>query len=132
MKRCHCFRTSAATCVLAVTLSGSLARSNAAAAVGEGSEAFSREATPEECLQTAMQNNHRRPASRFAVAMAEAQHRQTLAGYSAPINVKGAYQRMDELPDFLFPASSFTVSARTITIPNGGIIPVPFPTPGGW
>ena len=29
----------------------------------------------EECLRIAMEKNHRRPASRLAVAMAEAQHR---------------------------------------------------------
>ena len=33
------------------------------------------------CLRIAMENNHGRAASRFAVTMAEAQHRQALAGY---------------------------------------------------
>ena len=40
--------------------------------------------------------SRRRPASSYAVEMAEAQHRQALAGYWPQINVKGGYQRMDE------------------------------------
>ena len=71
--------------------------------------ALSREAALEECLQTALQNNRRRPASRYALAMAEAQHRQALAGYWPQIGLKGGYQRMDESPNFLFPASSFAL-----------------------
>jgi outer membrane protein TolC len=89
------------------------------------------EVTLEECLKAAMQNSHRRPASRYAVAMAEAQHRQALAGYWPQISAKGGYQRMDESANFIFPASSFSVPAQTITIPNGGTIPITFPTPGG-
>ena len=34
-----------------------------------------------ECLEAALKDNHRRTAPLFAVAMAEAQHRQALAGY---------------------------------------------------
>lgn len=89
------------------------------------------ELTLDQCLSEAMENNRRRPASKFAVLMAEAQHRQALAGYWPQINAKGGYQRMDEAPNFLFPASSFSVPAQTITIPNGGSIPITFPTPGG-
>jgi len=37
----------------------------------------SRELSLEQCLDAALQNNHPRPASRFAVAAAEAQHQQT-------------------------------------------------------
>ena len=92
---------------------------------------FEREATLEACLETALQNSHRRPASRYAVAVAEAQHRQALAGYWPQLSAKGGYQRMDESPNFIFPASSFSVPAQTITIPNGGSIPITFPTPGG-
>ncbi|HEY9172916.1 MAG TPA: TolC family protein [Verrucomicrobiae bacterium] len=92
---------------------------------------FEREATLEACLETALQNSHRRPASRYAVAVAEAQHRQALAGYWPQVSAKGGYQRMDESPNFIFPASSFNVPAQTITIPNGGTIPISFPTPGG-
>lgn len=63
------------------------------------------------CIQEALQNNRRRPASRFAVEMAEAQHRQALAGYWPQINFRGGYQLMDDEPNFLFPARSMSVPA---------------------
>jgi len=62
-----------------------------------------------ECVTMALRESHRRPASRFAVAMAEAQHRQALAGYWPQISGQAGYQRMDESPDFLFPSSSFSL-----------------------
>jgi outer membrane protein TolC len=71
----------------------------------------------DECLKTAMEKSHFRPASRFAVAAAEAQHQQALSGYWPQLNVKGAYQHLDESPNFVFPAT-------TIPTPIG-----PFATP---
>jgi outer membrane protein len=90
-----------------------------------------REAGLEECIQEALKNNRRRPASRFAVEMAEAQHRQALSGYWPQINAKSGFKRMDEDANFLFPARSFSVPAQTIAIPGGGTIPVTFSTPYG-
>jgi outer membrane protein len=84
-----------------------------------------------ECLNAAMQNSHQRAASKFSVLMAEAQHRQALAGYWPQVGIKAGYQRMDESPDFLFPATSFRTAPQTMTIPNGGTIPVTIQTPGG-
>jgi outer membrane protein len=75
--------------------------------------------TLEECLQQALENNRRRPASRYAVAIAEAQHRQALAGYWPQIAAKGGYQLMDETTNFLFPARSFAVPAQTLPLPPG-------------
>jgi outer membrane protein len=83
------------------------------------SAAGTRSFTLEECLSTALQNNRRRPASRFAVAAAEAQHRQALAAYWPQISARGGYQRMDESPNFLFPASSIQVPAQTLPLPPG-------------
>lgn len=80
-------------------------------------------ATLEECLQTALENNRRRPASRYAVEMAEAQHRQALAGYWPQIGLHGGYQRMDEFPNFIFPSSN-------IELPMGGSIPIMIPGVG--
>jgi outer membrane protein len=73
----------------------------------------------DECLNAAMENSHRRPASVFAVAMAEAQHRQALSGYWPQVNLRGAYQRMDEAPNFIFPATSFNIPAQSIAVPGG-------------
>ncbi|BBO83263.1 hypothetical protein DSCO28_38290 [Desulfosarcina ovata subsp. sediminis] len=82
-----------------------------------------REAGLEECLQTALENNHRRPASRYAVKMAEAQHRQALAAYWPQVTLQGGYQRMDESQNFLFPSSE-------MAMPMGGSIPVTIPGVG--
>jgi len=72
-----------------------------------------------DCLRTAMQTNHRRPAFRFAVAMAEAQHRQALAGYWPQVSAKAGWFRLDEPPNFVFPASSMYVPSQTVNVPAG-------------
>src|ERR1019366_6908708 len=69
-----------------------------------------------------MQNNHRRPASRFAVAMAEAQHRQALAGYWPQVTAKAGFFRLDEAPNFVFPASMMYVPAQTVNVPGGSAL----------
>jgi outer membrane protein TolC len=57
----------------------------------------------DQCLRAALQSNHPRPASKFAVAMAEAQHRQALSGYWLQLTARGGYQRMDEAPSLRTP-----------------------------
>ncbi|WP_373500526.1 TolC family protein [Desulfococcus sp.] len=97
-------------------------------------------ATLEECLQKAMENSHRRPATRFSVEMAEAQHHQALSAYWPQVGARGGYQRMDEYPNFLFPAARIHVPAGSATIhvpaqlvnpaaPPGAMIPLPVSTP---
>lgn len=73
----------------------------------------------DECIQIAIGQSHHRPASVFAVAAAEAQHRQALAGYWPHLTIKGGFQRMDETPDFLFPAGSMQIPAQSMNIPAG-------------
>ncbi|NCB75147.1 MAG: TolC family protein [Clostridia bacterium] len=80
------------------------------------------EASLEECLEKALQNNRRRPASRYAVEMAEARHRQALAAYWPQISLKVGYQRLDEAPNYIFPALNFDLPV--IDIPGVGILPV--------
>ncbi len=106
-----------ATCLLAAQ--GQVA--DQAAAAG----AAPQEMTLDECLNTAMQSSHRRRASKFAVAMAEAQHRQALAGYWPQLSGKTCYEHMDQSPDFLFPASSIPVPSGTavVTVPAGVLGP---------
>jgi len=90
-----------------------------------------RELALDQCLHEALQNNHRRPASKFAVAVAEAQHRQALAGYWPQIGANAGYERMDESPDFLFPASQMKMPAGSavINIPAGILGPNPVQLP---
>ncbi|MBN9658491.1 MAG: TolC family protein [Acidobacteria bacterium] len=73
----------------------------------------------DECLRITMEKNHRRPASRFAVALAEAQHRQALAGYWPQVNAKAGWFRMDEAPNFVFPAGNMYIPSQTVTVPGG-------------
>jgi outer membrane protein len=76
----------------------------------------------DKCIELALQNSHRRPMSKFALAMAEAQHRQALAGYWPQVNFKTGYQRLDEPMNFLFPGGSIPVGPQTYTIPGGAMI----------
>jgi outer membrane protein TolC len=73
----------------------------------------------EQCVEQALQSNHRRPASRFEVAMAEAQHRQALAGYWPQVNAKGGYQLLDQPMNFIFPATTMAIPSQSITVPGG-------------
>lgn len=73
----------------------------------------------DECLRIAMEKNHQRPASRFAVAMAEAQHRQALAGYWPQVNAKAGWFRLDEAPNFVFPTAPINIPSQTINVAGG-------------
>jgi outer membrane protein len=73
----------------------------------------------DECLDIAMKKSHRRPASQFAVAMAEAQHHEALAGYWPQVNFQGGYQRLGEPLNFLFPASAMQIPSQSVTTPSG-------------
>jgi outer membrane protein len=75
--------------------------------------------TLEQCLETAMAKNRQRPASGFAVAMAEAQHRQTLAGYWPQVNAKAGVTRLDEAINFLFPAGQMVIPPQSVNVPGG-------------
>ena len=77
--------------------------------------------TLDECVAVALENNHRRPASAFAVAVAEAQHRQALSGYWPQLHAKGGFQRMDEAPNFVFPATTMGIPAMSIPVPAQSI-----------
>jgi outer membrane protein TolC len=66
-----------------------------------------------------MEKNRQRPASKFAVAMAEAQHRQALAGYWPQITAKGGWTQLDQAPNFVFPASEMYIPSQTVNVPGG-------------
>jgi outer membrane protein len=112
------------TILLAVTIILNLPCSELAQAQSAEDEKINmKKATLDECIQTALDNNRLRPASQYAVEMAEAQHRQALAGYWPQVTLRGGYQKMDEYYNFLFPASD-------IQIPMGGSLPVTIPGVG--
>jgi outer membrane protein TolC len=76
----------------------------------------------DQCLRLAFENNRRRPASRFEVALAEAQHRQALAGYWPQVNLKAAYQLLDQPLNFIFPSTNMPIPAQTVNIPGGAAL----------
>jgi len=84
-------------------------------AQSEGSQVLSLN----DCLRIAMEKNHSRPASQFAVAIAEAQHRQALAAYWPQINANGGVEEMSSSPNFIYPASSMYIPAQSIAVPGG-------------
>ena len=73
----------------------------------------------DECLRIARANNHSRPASQFAVAMAEAQHRQALAAYWPQINLRGGVTTLEHPLNFQFPASTMYIPGQSVTVPGG-------------
>lgn len=95
-------------------------------AAAENPAAPARQLTLEQCLAEAQRNNHRAPASRFAVAAAEAQHRQALSAYWPQVNLSGGVQRLDEPPNFVFPAGYMGVPGQSVTVPaSTALITVP-------
>ena len=74
--------------------------------------------TLSECLKTALENNRKRSISQAAVAIAEAQHKQTQSAYWPRLSVNILAYRMDEDPNYVFPkeTSSYTIQ---------GMAPVP-------
>ncbi|MBI5691805.1 MAG: TolC family protein [Verrucomicrobia bacterium] len=100
-----------------LALAGATGATAAAPAPAPGGAPGLRSLSLDECLTEALQNNRRRPASRFAVAAAEAQHRQALSSYWPQVALQGGYQRMDNSPNFVFPASFMGVPGQTVTTP---------------
>lgn len=90
------------------------------AAAGAAAVADTHELSLAACLEMALANNRRRPASRYAVEMAEAQHRQALAAYWPQISAQAGYQRADSDPNYVFPSYTFS-------LPMGGTIPIEIP-----
>ncbi len=93
-----------------------------AGAVSASSQAVSTEQQAlslSECLRIAFEKNHTRPASQFAVAIAEAQHRQALASYWPQLSAKGGIDEMSSSPNFVYPASTMYIPAQTVAIPGG-------------
>jgi len=80
----------------------------------------------DDCLRIAMEKNHTRPASRFAVAMAEAQHRQALSGYWPQVAAKAGWIHLNEAPNFIFPASTMYIPPETVNVPAGtAVVTIP-------
>jgi outer membrane protein TolC len=76
----------------------------------------------DQCLATALEKNHRRPISQFAIALAEAQHRQALAGYWPQVGGKAGYERLSDPLNFIFPAETMQIPAQSVSVPGGTMV----------
>lgn len=82
----------------------------------------------EECLEIAVKNNRTRPASQFAVEIAEAQLQQSLSSYWPQLALTSTFSHIDHNPNFIFPVSSIGVPASSFTaITPLGTLPVNVP-----
>ena len=81
----------------------------------------------EGCLRLALEHNHKRPASRFSVAIARAQHRQALSAYWPQVSLNALAEIRSEAPTFIYPETTFTLPDMALGIPEL-TIPVPAST----
>lgn len=80
----------------------------------------------DDCITVALERNHASPASDYAVAAAEAQHRQARSGYWPQMSLDAGYQHFNEPPNFLFPAGSLSIPPQSMSVPGGeAVVTVP-------
>jgi outer membrane protein TolC len=126
-----CTRASLATCVLAIAtmlpvLSAPPGQAQETSALSKAVGQNVQTLSLKECLTIAMEKNHSRPASRFAVVIAEAQHRQALAAYWPQLTAKAGVERMEHAPEFAYPATAMYIPSETITTPaSQAIVTIP-------
>ncbi|HMK61438.1 MAG TPA: TolC family protein [Dissulfurispiraceae bacterium] len=82
----------------------------------------------QDCIEIALKNNHTRPASQFAVEIADAQLGQALSSYWPEIGLRSTYTHMNHEPNFVFPASTMSIPSTTIVASTPmGPLPVNVP-----
>ena len=72
--------------------------------------------TIDEAMDIALKNNHRRFVSKASIDIAESQHKQALSSYWPQLKLEVTGTRMDEDPNFIFPASQISLGARAIPL----------------
>lgn len=79
-----------------------------------------------DCIQIAVENNHKIQASNEGINIAAAQKKQAESGYWPQLSLKAAYTLMDQDPSFILPSfkMNFPVSLPGLTL-NLNDIPVP-------
>lgn len=71
--------------------------------------------TLSQCIEIALEQNHKRRISKLAVDTAEYQHKQALSAFWPQVTVEAAYTQQDEDINFIFPSNTFNYS---ITLPG--------------
>lgn len=75
--------------------------------------------TLSQCVEIALEQNHKRRISKLAVDTAEFQHRQALSSFWPQVTFDVAYNRLDEDINFIFPENTYTYDI-TLPPPMGG------------
>ncbi len=115
-----------ASAALLVTAASSRTSAQPAAAAARPPAPAAREMSLDQCLKTAMEKNHSRPASKLAVTAAEARHRQVLSAYWPQVSLRAAYEALDQPQNFVFPSSTYEIGPSALTVPlPPGLLPVP-------
>ena len=74
-----------------------------------------------ECIAMALEFNRKRPASRFQVEIARAQHRQAIAGYFPQTSIKALSNLRSDDISFIFPETQYTLEPTSISVPASTI-----------
>lgn len=75
----------------------------------------------DECVEIALRENRKRPASLAAIAIAEAQHRQALSAYWPQLTLTASATLRSNEPNFIFPAQDFLLPETAIDVPASTI-----------
>jgi outer membrane protein TolC len=90
-------------------------RENAAEAAQTPSRQLLSPLTLSQCIDIALEQNHKRRISKLAVDTAEYQHKQALSSFWPQVTVDAAYTQQDEDVNFIFPSNTYNY---TITLPG--------------
>lgn len=89
-------------------------RENAAEAAETTSRQLLSPITLSQCIEIALEQNHKRRISKLAVDTAEYQHHQALSSFWPQVTFDVAYNQQDEDVNFIFPANTYNYN---ITLP---------------
>ena len=104
--------------LVSIALAAILSQSFSIAQTASNQQASSVPYNLAKCIEFALQNNHRMSISRESVEMAIAVHRQALSAWWPQISGSFLGSRMDEDPNFIFPASQMITPASSFTVPS--------------
>ena len=100
--------------------------------LGEGLPVIRSSMSLDACIKKAMEVNQKRPASHFALAVAEAQYRQAQSAYWPHFDLQGAATLRSEDMNYIFPAQQFQLPETTVNVPPSTFtlpettLPLPF------
>ena len=117
MKRCSGFLIALIGFALLALGPGQGVNTFAAETVSQESTQSARRLDLSECIELALENNNRSKISRADVDVALARHKQALSSWWPELSAKLSGSRIDQDPNFIFPASMVHLPASQIGLP---------------